>query len=70
MTQLLQQLFTPTQRCFPAAAVSAKKNLLEVVGGTQAFLRPNLAEEVNADFVATNASHALTQALSLLVKTT
>ena len=59
---LIHQLIS---RC---RSVSKNKNLLVVVGGTQAFLRPNLAEEVNADFVATNASQAQAQAMSLLVK--
>jgi methanogenic corrinoid protein MtbC1 len=48
--------------------VSRNKNLVVVVGGTQAFLRPNLAKEVNANFVATNASHAQEYAMSLMTR--
>jgi methanogenic corrinoid protein MtbC1 len=48
--------------------VSRNKNLVVVVGGTQAFLRPDLAREVNANFVATNASHAQGYAMSLMTR--
>jgi methanogenic corrinoid protein MtbC1 len=48
--------------------VSRNKDLVVVVGGTQAFLRPNLAKEVNADFAATNASHAQEYAMSLMTR--
>jgi len=47
---------------------SRNKDLVVVVGGTQAFLRPNLAAEVNADFAATNASHAQEYAMSLMTR--
>ena len=57
---LIHQLIS---RC---RSISKNKNLLVVVGGTQAFLRPNLASEVNADFVATDASHAQAMAMNLL----
>lgn len=47
-------------------SVSKNKQLVVLVGGTQAFLRPNLAQEVNADFTSTNASQAQAQAAALL----
>ena len=48
--------------------VSRNKDLMVVVGGTQAFLRPNLAKEVNANFISTNASHSQAYAMSLLTR--
>lgn len=48
--------------------VSRNRHLVVVVGGTQAFLRPNLAKEVNADYAATNASHAQAYAMSLMTR--
>jgi hypothetical protein len=38
------------------------------VGGTQAFLRNNLANEVNADFATTNALHAQEYAMGLMTR--
>jgi methanogenic corrinoid protein MtbC1 len=48
--------------------LSLNKDLVVMVGGTQAFLRTNLAQEVNADFAATNARHAQEFAMSLMTR--
>lgn len=42
-------------------AISRNPRLIVMVGGTQAFLRAELAEEVNADIVATHVSAARIQ---------
>jgi methylmalonyl-CoA mutase cobalamin-binding subunit len=47
-------------------SVSRNSALIVVVGGTQAFLRKELAKEVNADLVATQVSTARLQLLTLL----
>ena len=47
-------------------AVSRNPDLIVMVGGTQAFLRPQLADEVNADFCATSASQAQATAIELV----
>lgn len=47
-------------------SVSRNADLIVVVGGTQAYLRPELAEEVNADLVATQVSTARIALLSML----
>jgi len=48
--------------------LSVNKDLVVMVGGTQAFLRTNLAQEVNADFAATNARQAQEFAMSLMTR--
>lgn len=48
--------------------VSRNKDLVVAVGGTQAFLRPNLAQEVNANFAATDASQAQIYAMSVMTR--
>jgi methanogenic corrinoid protein MtbC1 len=48
--------------------LSVNKDLVVMVGGTQAFLRTNLAKEVNADFAVTNARHAQELAMSLMTR--
>jgi len=47
-------------------SVSRNSALIVVVGGTQAFLRKELAKEVNADLVATQVSTARLQLLTML----
>ena len=47
-------------------AVSRNPALIVVVGGTQAFLRQDLAREVNADLVATHVSRARIDLLRML----
>jgi methanogenic corrinoid protein MtbC1 len=47
-------------------SVSRNTDLIVVVGGTQAFLRTDLAREVNADLVATHVSRARIDLLRML----